>query len=473
MLFNSIEYLLFFLAVLVVSWSLVRWPTVRMLFVLLASYYFYASNNYFLVLLIVFGPAVDYFAGLMIAKSTNPVKRKLFLTLSLATNLLVLGYFKYVNFFISSVAAWTNHLGIHLSWVDLHIALPAGISFYTFQSMSYAIDVYRGQIPAERSFLRWNFYVTFFPHLIAGPIVRASTFLPQAGKRPRLTTADVESALYDIATGIFKKMVLADTLAIFVSRGFDHSGQTDIISTWLAVYAFAFQIYFDFSGYTDIAIGCSRLMGYQLPINFCRPYMAYSASDFWKRWHISLSSWLRDYLYIPLGGNRSKSKLLNYRNLMLTMLLGGLWHGAAWHFMLWGFMHGCVLIIEKIFGVVRTVAMPKLFSFGIVLRRFIFFNFIVLTWLVFRCANLHELSLMLHKLFTFHHQPLIITKGTLVMSSVIIAGYLAQWIGEYVDIKQQFLRMPIAAKSFAYATTCILIMMVASEVPKPFIYFQF
>jgi alginate O-acetyltransferase complex protein AlgI len=302
MLFNSPEYLLFFLTVLTLGWLLIGLPRLRIWVLLLASFYFYQSNSGWQLGLLLIATQVTFWAALMVSRSQKPAVRRAWLLVSVVSNLGMLAYFKYVNFFAETVTEIASRFGVSLTWVDLNVLLPIGISFYTFESLSYTIDVYRGLIPAQQSWYRFAFFVAYFPHLIAGPIMRAGQFIPQLDVRPRLDVQALEEGLMRIGRGLFKKIVLADYLAVFADRAFNAPSQVDMISTWLGVYAFTFQIYFDFSGYTDLAVGSARLMGFQLPENFRNPYVALSATDFWRRWHITLSFWLRDYLYIPLGG---------------------------------------------------------------------------------------------------------------------------------------------------------------------------
>src|SRR5262249_53242719 len=304
---------------------------------------------------------------------------------AMAFNIGMLVFFKYCNFCGGSVGILLNLIGWPVHWVDLNILLPVGISFYTFESMSYTIDVYRGLIPAEKRWHRFAFFVSYFPHLIAGPILRPREFLPQLDQKPWIDLATFEEALYLIAKGLIKKIVLADLLGTFADKAFNHPEQVDCLAAWTGVLAFSFQIYYDFSGYTDLALGCARLMGFKLPENFNRPYVALSITDFWRRWHMTLSSWLRDYLYIPLGGSRMPTVLGVYRNLMITMVLGGLWHGAAWHFVLWGFLQGSFLVCERMLGWGTTQAgPPRLLDMG---RRVLVFAGVTGSWLVFRCED--------------------------------------------------------------------------------------
>ena len=469
MAFNSIEYLVFFLAILGLTWLVVGFPRFRLWLMLLASYYFYASNNHWLIVLILISTQVDYIAGRRIEDSASAAERKAWLVASIVTNLSILGFFKYFNFFAGTFAELASAIGVNLDWVDLNIALPVGISFYTFQSMSYTIDVYRKHISAERSWLNFSFFVAYFPQLVAGPIVRPDNFLPQINKRPKLSVTDFEAALLLIFQGLFKKIVLGDFLGVYSDQAFNNVGEIDSFTAWLGVYAFCFQIYFDFSGYTDVAIGCSKLMGFNLPDNFKRPYVATSFSDFWKRWHISLSSWLRDYLYISLGGNKMKTKWGVYRNLMLTMLLGGLWHGAAWNFVFWGFLHGIYLVIEKMLSTGKQISLG---SFKYFIKVILVFHLVLLTWIAFRAESLSDMSSILSAMFS-GTSAASITNGMLVAWLVIALGWLSQFIVEFKDMPKKFLNYPISIKATVYALIAVAVCIMGSGEARPFIYFKF
>jgi D-alanyl-lipoteichoic acid acyltransferase DltB (MBOAT superfamily) len=468
MLFNSGEYLFFFGCVFAFSWLVASRPPLRLVLLLAASYYFYAVHNTWLIVLILISTQVDFMAGLAIAEQRSEKIRKLWLILSLCTNLGILGFFKYFNFFMSSASSAAYLAGWPHSWVNWSIALPVGISFYTFQSMSYTIDVYRRAIPAERSWVRFAFYVSFFPQLVAGPILRASEFLPQLNKKPALSPGEFERALMLIVRGLFKKVVLADYLALYADPAFNIPENVGQLTAWIGVYAFAFQIYYDFSGYTDIAIGCSRLLGYRIPDNFRTPYMAVSFSDFWKRWHISLSSWLRDYLYFPLGGNRMAAVRSVYRNVMLTMLIGGLWHGAAWHFVLWGGAHGVFLVIERSRGAQRKAEAGE----GGLLRRLAVFHGVVLTWMLFRCPDIGHFASLLITMFS-GDPATTIRLGQVVAGGIILGSWLSQYLASRYDLEQGFLSLPLPVKSAFYATAAMAITIFSSATPRAFIYFKF
>ncbi|MGC9327106.1 MAG: MBOAT family O-acyltransferase, partial [Candidatus Hinthialibacter sp.] len=343
MLFTQIEFVLFF-AVILILLTGVRSFRGQKLILLAGSYYFYAYWDWRFLSLIFISTLVDFIAGKLMSQCENPKTRKSLLVLSLTVNLGLLGFFKYFNFFIDAAQALLAPLGFHLQ--SLHIILPVGISFYTFQTLSYTIDIYRKKLEPCHDFFDFALFVSFFPQLVAGPIVRAADFLPQLQTPRRFTLERSYCGGRQFIIGLFKKVFIADRLAMFVDVVFANAGAFDGVTTWLAVIAYAIQIYCDFSGYSDMAIGLARILGFDFHANFNHPYIASSIQDFWRRWHISLSTWLRDYLYIPLGGSRC-GKIRTYINLMITMLLGGLWHGAAWTFVFWGGFHGASLAINR------------------------------------------------------------------------------------------------------------------------------
>jgi D-alanyl-lipoteichoic acid acyltransferase DltB (MBOAT superfamily) len=381
LLFNTVEYAWFFAVAFVGSWALALFarrgrvaPTPagsgsahrteaaenppaaipyaalpRVIFLLVLSYGFYAAWDWRYLPLIFGSSTVDFFLGRLIDREQRPAARRALLAATIALNLGFLGFFKYTEFVLESVRALESAVsGAPLAPREaLRLLPPVGISFFTFESMSYVIDVYRRDLPAHRSYLRYLLFVSFFPHLVAGPIVRPRDLLPQLAAEPTLTRAQGSEGLWLVAIGLLKKVVISDQLAVnLVDRVFQRPENFSALETLAGVYGYAVQIYCDFSGYTDIAIGSALLLGVRFQQNFDAPYTAQSLADFWRRWHISLSTWLRDYLYIPLGGNRA-SELRTYRNLMLTMVLGGLWHGAAWTFVFWGFLHGMGLAISR------------------------------------------------------------------------------------------------------------------------------
>lgn len=473
MLFTSFQYVVFFSVVLLLSW-VIGFGRLRTWFILTASIYFYASNNGWQTFLLIGTSLVDYLVCLRMDREENERLRKALVTVSILSNIGVLCYFKYFHFIGQSIEETFDIAGYALHWPNLKIALPIGISFYTFEALSYTIDVYRRHIRAERDVARLLFLVSFFPHLVSGPIVRASDFFPQMERKPTLTASQFESGLFLIFTGIAKKLLLADTIASFADIAFDHPDRIGTFQAWLGVYAFAFQIYFDFAGYTDIARGCARLLGYELPENFRSPYGASSITDFWRRWHMSLSSWLRDYLYISLGGNRMTSQWGIYRNLMITMILGGLWHGAAWHFVLWGFLHGLMLSLERFIGYRKRQSDGV--SSGRLLPRLLTFQLIVALWIPFRSPDLDRALELVKVMVGFTTPDLVsssVTIGHCIVAIVLAVSWIWQLSPETPLLKERFLLLPTGVKALAYGLVGFGVAIIVSDVPKTFIYFQF
>ena len=392
--FNSIQFLLFFPIVAVLNFVVPR--KYRWIPLLISSYYFYLTWNAKLFFLILFTTAVSYASGILIEKKTN--HKKLWMVISIVASLSVLFFFKYYNFIVGNIGSL---FGADLT---LQLILPVGISFYTFQTLSYSIDVYRGNIKAEHNFFYYALFVSFFPQLVAGPIERPDNLLPQLHAEHKFNWDDLYIGAKRMLAGFFKKIVVADTAAVYVNAVYNNPENSSALSIIIATVLFAVQIYCDFSGYTDIAIGCARIMGYRLMQNFDRPYSARSIRDFWARWHISLSSWFKDYLYIPLGGNR-KGYSRQLVNLFIVFLASGLWHGAEWTFILWGILHG----IYRTVGDLTYKKREKLYSrLGIdtsrpAVRRFrtaITFILVCFAWIFFRANNISDLLLILKNLFT-------------------------------------------------------------------------
>ena len=341
MIFHSLDFIFFFVAVTALYWTLPHRAQNILLFI--ASYFFYGFIHPWFLILIATSTVIDYCAAR--GMEAYPQYRKRFLWLSVISNFGMLGFFKYFNFFVENVAATLNVVGLAVDGPVLRILLPVGISFYTFQAMSYTIDVYRGELRARRSLLDLAVFISFFPHLVAGPIQRASYLLPQVESRRRFVAEKARSGFILICWGYFKKLVIADNVGIIANKVFALADPTFYI-LWAGVFAFAIQIYTDFSAYTDIARGTSRWLGFELTENFDHPYLARSPADFWRRWNISLSTWFRDYVYIPLGGSRGGTWTW-MRNVLITFLLSGLWHGASWNYVLWGFYHGVLLVLTR------------------------------------------------------------------------------------------------------------------------------
>lgn len=347
MLFPTIEFGIFFLVVFAASWAVRGWPEIRKLVLLAASYFFYGWWDWRFLGLLFLSTVINYAAGLALARTSNVFLRKAVVGLAVTCGLAILGFFKYYGFFLTSLAGILDSAGLERDLPFMAVILPVGISFFTFQGISYVVDVYRGHVTAERALVNVMLYISFFPQLVAGPIVRAADFLPQLHRPVSLTRVHLGVGTVLILSGLAKKMVIANYLATeLVDPVFFDPSAVGALDLLLGVYGYAIQIYCDFSGYSDIAIGVAALLGYRFLENFDQPYRASSLQDFWRRWHISLSTWLRDYLYLPLGGNRH-GEAKTYRNLFLTMFLGGIWHGAAWTFIFWGVFHGTMLGLER------------------------------------------------------------------------------------------------------------------------------
>jgi alginate O-acetyltransferase complex protein AlgI len=479
MLFYTPEFLVFSL-ILVAVLAVFHRGAPRKVVLLVASYVFYMWWNPAFIVLIVFATAVNYLAGVGLGRNSSSTRRKLLLIACLVSNLGLLGVFKYFNFFEENLLAVMQMLGYEVSWFQPKIVLPVGISFYTFQSLSYTIDVYRGRLPICRSPLDFALFVAFFPQLVAGPIVRAADFLPQL-TRPTSFCFD-RTAFFLILRGMAKKVLIADNLAVFSDAVFSDVTRWPSVVIWLATLCFSVQIYCDFSGYSDIAIGVGRALGFHLPLNFNRPYFATSPAEFWHRWHISLSTWLRDYLYIPLGGSRHGS-LMTARNLMITMLLGGLWHGASWNFVLWGFLHGIALIVHRVWRAFchkTGMTVPAgLAAVTTVLSWAAMQYWVLLTWLTFRIVDTADMLYALNKfvLFDFSLSVKNIGLSTISLFSTltILAAFLAvhaySWWCGGLDKRLAWAPMWLTAPACVLVGMLFYFFWPLTDVP--FIYFQF
>ncbi len=468
MLFVEFRFFWFFLVAFTVYWAL-RENRSRKVWLLACSYFFYAAWNWKFLFLLIGSTLVDYTVGLMLERESRPGVRRRWLILSLAVNLGTLAFFKYFNFFISSGGALLGWLGLPASVSTLNIIIPVGVSFYTFQSMSYTIDVYRRQLRAVGSLLDLAFFIAFFPQLVAGPIVRASTFLPQLNAPRRFASVDVRGALVLFLIGFIKKACIADGVAIFADQYFAKPEAYTAASAWIAVLFYAIQIYCDFSGYTDMAIACAWLLGYELTLNFRFPYLAGNIADFWRRWHISLSTWLRDYLYIPLGGNRGPRWFV-YRNIMITMLLGGLWHGGAWTFVIWGALHGIALVVQRDWKR-RTAASPGARRLGAWLGWPLTIYWVCFAWILFRAPDLTRAGHILRSfVFWQNNGP---EKPATWMLGLIVALGLIHWLNARGYFRDWWRRGPDAlfAAGYGCATAGVLLFVPAHY--TPFIYFQF
>jgi D-alanyl-lipoteichoic acid acyltransferase DltB (MBOAT superfamily) len=385
MLFNTWLFVLFFALVYLTYLALPRYRWQNLL-LLAASYVFYGAWDWRFAALMAMTTVIDFTCGRLIARSTTPRRRKAFMAVSICSNLTVLGFFKYYNFFLESLDSLLAPLGVNTAGLHFNIVLPVGISFYTFQSIAYAVDVYRGDCPAARRFLDFALFISFFPQLVAGPIERPKGLLERIGRPRVFDEGRFLRGLCLVFWGFWKKVVLADNLAAIADPLFNESASLRGAQAYLAVVAFAFQIYCDFSAYSDIARGLAKLLGFELIRNFEYPYFAVNPSDFWRRWHISLSNWLRDYLYIPLGGNRGGA-LRTYRNLTATMLLGGLWHGASWNFIWWGAYHGALLCGHRLLTGGKALAKEGAARLSRLWAVLLMFQLTLFGWLLFRCTR--------------------------------------------------------------------------------------
>jgi len=476
MLFNTLDYALFFGVVFVASWLLARLRKLRVVLLLLASYVFYAHWDVRFLPLIWVSSTADWLLGNAIARATDPRRRKTWLLATVVLNLGVLGIFKYFNFGIDSARLALEALGYHPPPFTLEVALPVGISFFTFESMSYVIDVYRKDIEPHPSYLEYLTFVAFFPHLVAGPIVRPRDLLPQLSRPARFSAAEGSEGLWLIALGLIKKVAIGDYIALnLVDRVFDAPAQYSALECYLAVLGYSVQIYCDFSGYTDVAIGSALLLGVRFPKNFDAPYKAASITEFWRRWHISLSTWLRDYLYIPLGGNR-RGKLRTYVNLMLTMLLGGLWHGASFTFVVWGGIHGAALAVERLVRDFGSRGAHEARAGGSIPRRVLgvvlTFHVVAAAWIFFRAESFAKAALFFERLssLTTYHPNL---DGRVL--GVLGLGLLSHYLPErwYEAGKAAFVRLPALAQGFALVGAGLVLRQMASAEAVPFVYFQF
>jgi D-alanyl-lipoteichoic acid acyltransferase DltB (MBOAT superfamily) len=472
MCFDTPVYFAFLVIVVLVYWQLDRSKQNILLFI--ASYFSYGWWDWRFLSLIFISSVVDYFAARYVAKSNDPIRRRLLLSLSLVLNFGFLGFFKYFNFFADSFAAGATALGLPpLSIAAMRILLPPGISFYTFQAVAYIVDVYHRKLEPAESFVDYALFISFFPHLVAGPIQRPQHLLPQVQKTRHWDGESFFSGLMLIATGLFRKCVIADNCAMLANAAFSGAmGRPSLGVVLIGTYAFAWQIYADFSGYSDIARGSAQLMGFHFMVNFRQPYLAVSLQDFWRRWHISLSTWLRDYLYIPLGGNR-KGEARTFSNLMATMLLGGLWHGANWTFVIWGGIHGSGLAIGRSLTRSRD-ALPSQLSFlGKWVARIVLFHFVCLAWVFFRASGFHAALAFLGGIQRLEFGPrfvpaiLFLTAFTVPLFCLDLA--LEQRNEEYLFENSSSVRPRFAA---ALGFVMILLLFSANS-SAAFIYFQF
>lgn len=485
--FTHMAFWIFFGFVLLGNAILYKKSVLRNAFLFVCSLFFYYKAGGIYFGLLVFSTIIDYLIGIGISRSKQSFVKKLLLSCSLIINLGLLVYFKYSYFISDIISEYFNYsIGINNYYTELinnvfgthfsisSIILPVGISFFTFQTISYSVDVYRGKVKAVDNIVDFGFYVSFFPQLVAGPIVRAWEFIPQLYKQYQLSNKWFWWSVWLIMTGLFKKMVISDYLSVnLVDRVFDSPMMYSGMELLLGSYAYTLQIYCDFSGYTDIAIGVALLLGFRLPKNFDSPYKSSSITEFWRRWHISLSLWLRDYLYIPLGGNR-KGKVRQGINLMITMLFGGLWHGAGWMFVIWGVLHGFALLVDKL--LIRLthylgVRIPKF------LGRVFTFHFVTFTWIVFRSSDIDSFNLFIYRIqsaFAIYPLRYVLEQNAFVVFLIFI-GFISHWFPQNLNqlIKVTYIKSSIILKFIFIIVIAIIVFQFSLFDVKPFIYFRF
>ena len=490
MLFNSIHFLLFFPVVVVLYFLLPH--KYRWIFLLVASYYFYMCWKAEYIFLIIASTTVDYFAGIKMEEAKSTRRKRLFLMLSLLSNLGLLFTFKYFNFLSDSVHLAFQSINIFYDAPTFKLLLPVGISFYTFQTLSYSIDIFKGKRKAERHLGYFALYVSFFPQLVAGPIERSTRLLPQFFVKQEFSMSNLGDGLKLMMWGFFKKVVIADRLAILVNQVYNHSEMHNGVTLLIATYFFAFQIFCDFSGYSDIAIGAAKVMGFDLMKNFDRPYYSKNISEFWKRWHISLSTWFRDYLYIPLGGNRV-NKWRWYFNLFVTFLVSGLWHGANWTFVVWGAIHGFYLVfaiwtksIAK--WIYKALGLNSKKRIRDIVDVFITFHLVLFAWVFFRANSLQDAIYILSHLFPLQigefldmlqstgatEVALGLTKKSLILAVLSIG--LMEMVHFYQrkkKMKDLLAKQPTLVRWTVYYAFIIIIISFGEFSMQEFIYFQF
>ena len=479
MQFDSFTFLAFFALVLAGYNALRDWGARKWL-LLVASYVFYSAWNPPFLLLLLGSTTLDWLVARRIDAAEDPRRRKLWVIATLLINLGVLGYFKYSQFLLDNFAAALASAGINYAPPAFDIVLPIGISFYTFQALSYSIDVYREKLAPTRDIVAFFAFISFFPQLVAGPIVRARDFIPQIYKTPVVTRAEFGEGLFLVLCGLFKKTVISDYISLnFVDRIFDAPLLYTGVENLLGVYGYALQIYCDFSGYSDMAIGIALLLGFRFNVNFDSPYQSATITEFWRRWHISLSSWLKDYLYISLGGNR-KGKIRTYINLLITMLLGGLWHGASVSFILWGALHGVALAVHKFvmnhfssFKPLGSEMKPWRRVIGVLIT----FHLVCFGWILFRADSMQTVGEVLTQIFTNFHPEVFMQfvvgyKGVFVL---MVVGYILHFLPKSAENSLQAVvtRSPLLVQAVMLAIAIFVVVQFKSAGVQPFIYFQF
>lgn len=476
MQFPTLEFGAFFILVFYISWELYFYTTIRKVFLLVASYFFYATLDLKFLPLIIISPVLNFFFGLWIGVEENPKVKKAVLIFTVSCNLLLLGVFKYYDFFVENIinllSSWPLNLSPELIGSQLpflNLILPLGISFFTFQGISYLVDIYRGELSYKNSILDVMLFISFFPHLVAGPIVKANEFIPQLKNKVDPHKIPIFYALSLIVMGLFKKVIIANYLGTnVVDPVFENPSLYSSVDVLFAVYAYAVQIFCDFSAYSDMAIAFAALLGYEFPLNFDQPYRASSLQDFWRRWHISLSSWLRDYLYKPLGGSRGTEKQ-TYRNLFITMFLGGIWHGASWNFIFWGSLHGLGLSAERYFKLFKN-AEESLWKKW--LARILTFHFVSFVWIFFRSPSFDK-TLELLKQFADFNSPIKIFNHFYFLLILIGMSFHFFLPLRYWRLPAFILKRPRVAFVLGVSLLLTVISTFSPDGISPFIYFRF
>jgi alginate O-acetyltransferase complex protein AlgI len=471
MLFNSLGFIAFFVVILALYYTpLLNWKGKKVM-LLLASYLFYGLWNPPLIVLLWISTMVDWTAGKKLAKEERPKMRKFWLLLSMVVNLGFLAFFKYGDFLLENFVNIAQSIGWDFKAKSMDIILPMGISFYTFQTMSYTIDLYKRKTQPARTFLDFALYVTFFPQLVAGPIVRAKDLITQFYEEKKATAEQFIWGSFLLTLGIFQKVVLADSLLSNTSDTvFDADKVLNAWDAWSGTLAFSGQIFFDFAGYSTCAIGIALMLGIILPDNFRYPYASIGFSDFWKRWHISLSSWLKDYLYIPLGGNRHGITKM-YVALILTMLLGGLWHGAAWTFVIWGGLHGLYLIVERL---IKSKITTKLNAWNGILLAFLTYTLVNFTWVFFRAREFETAKNMISSMLFLNSDgaKVLDTFSIIIVMTLIALLFLCHWVMRNTSLKDVSTKIPPWLLGVIWAILFFFIA-IAQSSGEQFIYFQF
>lgn len=472
MQFPTVEFALFFILIFYVSWELYYYSSIRKIFLLLASYFFYATLDFKFLPILILSPVLNFFFGLWIGVEENQRVKKWILSFTVFCNLLLLGVFKYYDFFLESAVNMLSSVAITVPTEQvpyLNFVLPLGISFFTFQGISYLIDIYKGELTHKNSLLDVMLFISFFPHLMAGPIVKANEFIPQLKNKVDPAKIPVFYSIILILIGLFKKVVIANYLGTeVVDPIFENPNLYSSVDVWFAVYCYAVQIYCDFSAYSDMAIAFAALLGYEFPINFKQPYRADSLQDFWRRWHISLSTWLRDYLYKPLGGSRNSEKS-TYRNLILTMLLGGLWHGASWNFVFWGLLHGVGLSLERFYKIANTTSQS---FFKKYLRIFLVFNFVCFAWIFFRAPSLEKSIELIIRALSFNFEIKKMNAFYIMLFFIGMSFHFVKPLGQW-NFHVSFFKQPRIVFALIVSLFITIISTISPDGIAPFIYFRF